>query len=308
MKKLLAIFYVSILGISNIWGQTVNDAYEKLNDEKYNQALQMFNSILSNDKDCLECLYGRAKAKYFLKNFNGALLDCETSLKDSTDRQYSYSLLGNIKYQLKDYKGAITAYEKALAIQKTEDEKRNDGKNLIIETQFYNISKIKYQAIKENRPELGKFVLDVSFLDRIISNKLTPIDLYRHVYDYVEGWKDETFEEYNKQTGKHDMIVYSPKIILNYRGSKIILTVKSLNNNSSLIYSINVEFNCACSWFNMKNEAVKNGYRQIEYSDEPDTRTSYFGGLDIKYQKGSRYMYYNKFHSKLYFDLSMIQK
>ena len=96
MKKLLIISCVLFIGVANIYGQSIEGAYEKLAYEKYTQALQDFNAILSKNKNCIECLYGRAKAKYFLKNYKSALVDCEASLKDTTDIQYNYSLLGVI--------------------------------------------------------------------------------------------------------------------------------------------------------------------------------------------------------------------
>ena len=313
MNRIGLILFLGLCLTTKVFGQFSNetllsDAYSRLNTEKYNEALQIFNTLITKEPNCLDCYFGRAKTKFFLKDYKSALLDCEKSLKSTKDIQTNYSLLGDIKYRLGDYSGAINSYENALSIQKEEDKKRNDGKELIVETQFYSISKLKNDAIKSNRPQLGNFNVSVLFFDKVITQKLTVDDLYRHVFDYIESWENKKYQEFNEQTGEHDLLVNSPEIVLNYKGSKVYLTVKSLNDDSNPIYYLQVGLNCKCDWFNIKNEAISNGYKQFEYSDNPDNRNSMFGGLDIKYKKANKTLIYNKFHSKVYSDFSISQE
>jgi tetratricopeptide (TPR) repeat protein len=313
MTKLGLILFLSLCLSSKIFGQfsnetLLNDGFDKLNTEKYNEAQQIFSSLITKDPNCFDCYFGRAKARFNLKDYKNALLDCEKSLKTTKEIQSNYSLLGDIKYRLNDFDGAVNAYEKALSKQKEEDKSRNDGKEIIVETQFYTISKLKSDALKNNKPQLGTFNISVSFFDKVINQKLSVDDLYRHIYDYIESWESKKFQEFNEQTGEHDLLVNSPEIILNYKGSKIYLTVKSSTDDSNPIYYIQVGLNCKCDWFNIKNEATTNGYKQFEYSDNPDNRNSMFGGLDIKYKKENKTLIYNKFHSKIYSDFSISQK
>ncbi|MBJ7880987.1 tetratricopeptide repeat protein [Gelidibacter salicanalis] len=298
---------------TNIFGQfsnetVFNDAFDRLNTEKYNEALTLFNSLITKDPNCADCYYGRAKTNYFLKKYKSAIIDCEKSLIGTKDLQANYSLLGDIKYKTNDYAGSVAAYEKALSIQKEENDNRTDGKEILIETKYYEISKLKSEAIKNNRPQLGNFNLNISFFDKVITQKLTVDDFYRHIYDYLESWESKKYEEFNELTGEHDLLVNSPEILLNYKGSRIYLTLKSLNDDTNAIYYIQVGLNCKCEWFNIKNEATTNGYKQYEYSDNPDNRNSMFGGLDIKYKKGNKTLIYNKFHSKVYSDFSLSQE
>lgn len=313
MNKLKLILFLILCISSKIFGQVSNEpllnkGYNSLNNEKYTEALQIFNTLITKDQNCSDCYFGRAKARFYLKDYKNALLDCKKSLNKTKNVQINYSLLGDINYKLNDFEGAVNAYEKALSIQKEEDKDRNDGKEMLIDTEYYNISKIKSDALKNNRPQLGKFNISVSFFEKVLNQKLNVDDLYRHIYDYIESWESIKYKEFNEKTGQHDLLVNSPEIILNYKGSKIYLNVKSSTDDSNAIYYILIGFNCKCDWFNIKNEASTNGYKQFEYSDNPDNRNSIFGGLDIKYKKDNKTLIYNKFHSKVYSDFSISQK
>ena len=313
MRTITIIALFILIAQSKVFGQSsletlTQDGYDKISDGKYSEALQIFNRGIIKYPNCYDCFFGRAKAKFFLKNYSSALIDCQKSLKDTEYLPNNYSLLGNIKYKLNDYEGAIKAYEKALSIQRTIDKKRNDGVEMIIDMDYYKISQIKYAAFKNNRPQLGSFVLNLAFFDKALSQKLTIEDFYRHIFDYVSSSENQELEEYNEETGKHDLYVNSSEFELNYKGSQIYITLKSLKGDKNPIYYIKVGFKCQCDWFNIKNESALNGYKQVDYSDRPDDYTSSFGGLEIRYRKGEKSILFNKFHSRLYFGFSIEQE
>ncbi len=84
-------------------------------------------------------------------------------------------------------------------------------------------------------------------------------DFYRDIFDYVSSLENQELEEYNEETGKHDLYVNSSEFELNYKGSQIYITVKSLDWDKNPFYNIKVGFRCQCGWLNIKNEAALNG-------------------------------------------------
>ncbi|HFG0578807.1 TPA: tetratricopeptide repeat protein, partial [Flavobacterium psychrophilum] len=169
------------------------------------------------------------------------------------------------------------------------------------------ITKLNKDALTNKRPQIGNFDVSVSFFEKVISKKLNINDFYRHIYKYIEYYKDQKFYEYNELTGEHDLLVVEPEIIINFKGSKIVVKVKSYESEESPITYINASLMCRCEWFNVKNQAKLSGYTQTEYSDNTDKRSDYFGGLEIKYKKLGYELYYEKFASKLYSEFSISQ-
>ncbi|MEB3383080.1 tetratricopeptide repeat protein [Flavobacterium psychrophilum] len=169
------------------------------------------------------------------------------------------------------------------------------------------IAKLKKEALINKRPEIGNFDVSVSFFEKVISNKLNINDFYRHVYKYIESYYDEKSYEYNELTGEHDLLVIEPKIILNFKGSKIVITLHSADNEENPIYYIKAGLVCSCDWFNIKTQAKNSGFSQYEYTDNPDKRNDIFGGLSIKYKKANYKIYYNKYKSKAYSEFTLSQ-
>ena len=169
------------------------------------------------------------------------------------------------------------------------------------------ISKLRKEALINKRPEIGSFDVSISFFEKVISNKLNINDFYRHVYKYIESYSDEKSYEYNELTGEHDLLVIEPKIILNYKGSKLVITLHSADNEENPIYYIKTSLVCDCVWFNIKTQAKNNGYTQYEYTDNPDKKNDLFGGLNIKYKKANINLYYEKYKSKSYSEFTLSQ-
>lgn len=169
------------------------------------------------------------------------------------------------------------------------------------------IAKLKKEALINKRPEIGNFDVSVSFFEKVISNKLNINDFYRHVYKYIENYYDEKSYEYNELTGEHDLLVIEPKIILNFKGSKIVITLHSADNEENPIYYIKASLVCSCDWFNIKTQAKNGGYIQYEYTDNPDKKNDLFGGLNIKYKKTNLKLFYEKYKSKSYSEFTLSQ-
>ena len=169
------------------------------------------------------------------------------------------------------------------------------------------IAKLNKDALAKKSPQIGNFDVSVSYFEKVISKKLNINDFYRHIYKYIESYKDQKYYEYNDLTGEHDLLVVEPEIIINYKGSKIVVKVKSFESEENPISYITASLMCRCEWFNVKSQAKLSGYTQTEYSDNTDKRSDYFGGLEIKYKKTGYELYYEKFSSKLYSEFSITQ-
>ena len=99
-----------------------NRALVKENLFDYNGAIQDYNIALNLNPADTEAFAGRAIAKYYLRDFNGVIDDFTKviSLKPSLNILcVSYNYIGLAKTDLKDYQGAIQAYNKAIELDST---------------------------------------------------------------------------------------------------------------------------------------------------------------------------------------------
>ena len=152
--------------------------------------------------------------------------------------------------------------------------------------------------------EISDFKFDLKSFEKIIDNGITNDQLYEYIKDYIVSWEDHTYAEFNNLTGEHDLIVNTPEIIVEYNGSTLNIEPKSLDNKK--IYSLTVGFRCTCDWFNFKPVAL--GYKLLETSDNPDYRNSVMGGIQKKYKKSNKILFYQKYHSRPYFDFSITKE
>lgn len=149
---------------------------------------------------------------------------------------------------------------------------------------------------------ISDFKIDLKSFDKVVDKGITNDQLYEYLKDYVVSWEKQKFSEFNDLTGEHDLIVSTPKIILEYNGSRINIEPKSLEKDGK-IYSISVGFRCSCDWFVFNPEELK--YEQTENSDNPDYRNSVMGGIQKKYRINNKMIFYQKYHSRPYFEFSI---
>lgn len=121
MKKILFLIGVMLLG-SNAFAMDCDSASQcviigkKLIDQKeYSSAIDCFNSAISMDEDDEFAYAFRANAKYYLKDYEGALSDAEKSL---TFRKtaVAYNSRANIKLINGDINGAIEDLTNAIEL------------------------------------------------------------------------------------------------------------------------------------------------------------------------------------------------
>lgn len=156
--------------------------------------------------------------------------------------------------------------------------------------------------IAEAQNELINFNLDLYSFDKVIEKGITNDQLYEYLKEYIISWEDQTFKEFNELTGEHDLVVYSPSIILQYNGSTLNIETKS-SGKKNKIYSITVGFRCSCDWFIFNPS--KMGYTLVENADNPDSNKSVFGGIQKKYKKSNITLFYHQYHSRPYFAFSI---
>lgn len=149
---------------------------------------------------------------------------------------------------------------------------------------------------------ISDFKIDLKSFDKVIDKGISNDQLYELLKDYVVNWEEQKFAEFNELTGEHDLIVSSPKIVLEYNGSRINIEPKSLEKDNK-IYSITVGFRCTCDWFAFNPKELS--YQQTENSDNPDYRNSLMGGIQKKFRKGNKMLFYHKYHSRPYFEFSI---
>lgn len=112
MKKTLFLICLMFLG-SNAFALDCDSASQctiigkKLIDQKeYKSAIECFDSAIVMDENDEFAYAFRAKAKYFLKDYEGAVSDAEKSL-ELRKTSYAYNAIANVKLINGDFQGAI---------------------------------------------------------------------------------------------------------------------------------------------------------------------------------------------------------
>ncbi|MDB5226451.1 MAG: hypothetical protein JWN78_644 [Bacteroidota bacterium] len=198
----------------------------------------------------------------------------------------------------------MTDYKHAKFLQNIKDSVRNDGTEMQLRQTFYLISLLNVNAIKENRPQLGKFNFSLSYMASILSKKLNADDLYRHIFPILVNWNEKKFLEFNEETKEHDLPVYEAEIETKYNGSPIFITIRCKNSDKNPIISISYNLRCQCEWYKIKDEATLNGFTQTSYKDDVKGEP-FFGGLSIRYKKQGYMLEYEKFYSVLRKNISL---
>jgi len=90
-------------------------AYQKFNKGDYQESLILYDRLINNYDSDIEYLLGRAKSKYELKDYFGAIEDCSLGLKENENTNF-YSLRGQSYEQIQEYEKAILDYDRALKL------------------------------------------------------------------------------------------------------------------------------------------------------------------------------------------------
>ena len=112
MKKVLFLIFILFMG-TNVFAFDCDSASQctilgkKLIDQKeYKSALECFDNAISMDEDDEFAYAFRARAKFYLKDYEGAVSDAEKSL-EIRKNSIAYNARANVKFINGDYQGAI---------------------------------------------------------------------------------------------------------------------------------------------------------------------------------------------------------
>jgi tetratricopeptide (TPR) repeat protein len=115
MKHILIICIITIYGIANLAGQTqkeidlFNEGIKFQQSEKYNEAVNTFNTLISMAPTNASYWYNRGVAKLQLKNYGEAVVDLnkciyiDTSISEAYfNRHLAYKFTSNFQFALAD--------------------------------------------------------------------------------------------------------------------------------------------------------------------------------------------------------------
>ena len=138
MKKNLFFLLIYHALLNNIFAQ--DQGVQDYRNKKYKSAQEYYDSILSNDSNNLEALFGKGSSLFMQDNLKTAQSSFNATLSLSKNQLKSKALynLGNISFKNQKLDEALSFYRKALELNPEDDEAR------------YNYEFIKYQ---KNPPE-----------------------------------------------------------------------------------------------------------------------------------------------------------
>ncbi len=258
MKKVTFLIFslVSMYTFAQTSELSITDqAITEMQNENYQKALVLFNkAILKNPKD-KEALEYRAYTKLQTKNYAGALLDINKAIVIDTLCSSCYDTRAEIKYRMNDLKSSVIDYEKAFSI----------SPNLANGETHYYVAKSKLAS--KTKPKGIAFVPNATFIEKIITSKLTAIEFKNEYYDYIESYDSTNSLTYNEKTKEHDIPEYSAEVVCKYKGAKIFFTLNSKTDKDPINY-INVSVNCICDWFSSWKDLSTNGFKETKRYDQ----------------------------------------
>ena len=138
MKKNLFFLLIYHALLNNIFAQ--DQGVQDYRNKKYKSAQEYYDSILSDDSDNPEALFGKGSSLFMQDNLKTAQSSFNATLSFSENQLKSKAMynLGNISFKNQKLDEALSFYRKALELNPEDDEAR------------YNYEFIKYQ---KNPPE-----------------------------------------------------------------------------------------------------------------------------------------------------------
>ena len=138
MKKNLFFLLIYHALLNNIFAQ--DQGVQDYRNKKYKSAQEYYDSILSDDSNNLEALFGKGSSLFMQDSLKTAQSSFNATLSLSENQLKSKALynLGNISFKNQKLDEALSFYRKALELNPEDDEAR------------YNYEFIKYQ---KNPPE-----------------------------------------------------------------------------------------------------------------------------------------------------------
>ena len=138
MKKNLFFLLICHALLNNIFAQ--DQGVQDYRNKKYKSAQEYYDSILSDDSNNLEALFGKGSSLFMQDSLKTAQSSFNATLSLSENQLKSKALynLGNISFKNQKLDEALSFYRKALELNPEDDEAR------------YNYEFIKYQ---KNPPE-----------------------------------------------------------------------------------------------------------------------------------------------------------
>ena len=74
-----------------------------------------------------------------------------------------------------------------------------------------------------SKPKGIAFVPNATFIEKIITSKLSATEFKNEYYDYIESYDSTNSLTYNEKTKEHDIPEYSAEVVCKYKGAKICL-------------------------------------------------------------------------------------
>ena len=109
--------YDGLLKESSPLGQEYAAAFRYLEDGQYQDALDMYQSILKQDPDNVDALRGQAQALLQLGQYDQALAAYNEAIYREPDMGVTLANRGILKDRMGDYQGALADYRKALELE-----------------------------------------------------------------------------------------------------------------------------------------------------------------------------------------------
>jgi tetratricopeptide (TPR) repeat protein len=109
--------YDGLLKESTPHGQQFAAAFRFLEDGQYQEALNVYQTVLKQDPNNTYALRGKAQALLQLGNYKMALATYDEAIYREPDLGVAYANRGILKDRMGDYEGALADYRQALALQ-----------------------------------------------------------------------------------------------------------------------------------------------------------------------------------------------
>jgi len=94
-----------------------SQALEKINEQEFEQAIELFSRVLEYDKNFYSARQNRGSLKAVLDDYHGAMADLVSVLLAEPQNTGALKSLGSVFYHLGDYKNATTVLSNAIKFE-----------------------------------------------------------------------------------------------------------------------------------------------------------------------------------------------
>lgn len=121
-KKLLILFTAAVCFLTGC-ANYIKDGTELMEEGSYQEAVESFQESIDKEKDVEEAYRGMGMAYYKMQDYGQARENLQTAIDlGSPETPAVYNLIGICAMNLRDYDGALEAFEKGIALAEDSDE------------------------------------------------------------------------------------------------------------------------------------------------------------------------------------------